>query len=124
MMKSFIGLIAFILLGFVSCKKNEPIENKPIENEPGDYPPKEKKWIVTTIAGEGSASFINGPALSATFHFPEDVAIAPNGTMYVSDVLNFCIRKIAAGQVSTFAGSGLALQMAMVLWHSSKILLA
>jgi sugar lactone lactonase YvrE len=101
MKKDFMGLVAVILLGLGSCKKNGQMEN-----ESGDYLPKEKKWVVRTIAGEGSASFINGPVLSATFHFPEDVAIAPDGGIYVTDVLNFCVRKIAAGQVSTFAGSG------------------
>jgi sugar lactone lactonase YvrE len=59
---------------------------------------------VTTVAGNGTASFLNGPALSATFHFPEDVAIASDGSIYVTDVLNFCVRRIVNGGVSNFAG--------------------
>jgi len=37
---------------------------------------------------------------------PEDVAVAPDGTLYVTDLFNSRIRKIAHGQVSTFAGNG------------------
>jgi sugar lactone lactonase YvrE len=95
-MKNYIILL--IIITDISCKK------KPPENNPPSQPPTEKKWIVTTVAGEGSPSFVNGPALTATFHFPEDVAVTADGTIYVTDVLNFCIRKITSGQVSTFAG--------------------
>lgn len=100
-MKNFIILGIIILVGgFISCKKKTS-EANPITNPPGD-----KKWVVTTVAGEGSPTFVNGPVLNATFHFPEDVAVTGDGTtLYVTDVLNYCIRKIKAGQVSTFAGS-------------------
>jgi sugar lactone lactonase YvrE len=83
-----------ILIAGIGCKKGGLQET----------PSAGKKWVVTTIAGTGAASFVNGPALSATFHFPFDIAVAADGTMYVADILNNCIRKIGAGQVSTFAG--------------------
>lgn len=95
---AWIPVIVFAITG---CNKYEQIKDE-LDEDPHHL----KKWIVSTLAGEGSASFVNGPALSATFHFPEDVAITPDGTMYVTDVLNFCIRKISKGQVTTFAGSG------------------
>ncbi len=65
---------------------------------------------VTTLAGrdtvQGSA---NGPALSATFYYPNSVATDLFGNTYVSDGVNNLIRKIdAAGNVSTLAGSGAA----------------
>lgn len=65
---------------------------------------------VTTFAGQdtvqGSA---NGPALSATFYYPNSVATDQFGNTYVSDGVNNLIRKIdAAGNVSTLAGSGAA----------------
>lgn len=86
--------------GFTSCKK------KSTEDNPITVLPADKKWVVSTVAGDGSPTFVNGPVLSATFHFPEDVAITADGsTLYVTDVLNYCIRKIKSGQVSTFAGS-------------------
>lgn len=101
MKKYFIPLIVLILIAVAGCKKDKQGYNPP---EPPTEPPTQKKWIVTTVAGNGTASFVNGPALSATFHFPEDVAVGNDGTIYVSDVLNFCIRKIANGGVSNFAG--------------------
>jgi len=94
----FILFVLVIVTAANGCKK-------PKYDRPEPAPPTEKKWIVTTMAGEGTPSFVNGPVSSATFHFPEDVAAAADGTMFVTDVLNFCVRKIAAGQVSTFAGS-------------------
>jgi sugar lactone lactonase YvrE len=91
----------FVLVGFIiltignSCKKETT----------RDKPATEKKWIVTTIAGDGTTSSADGPAASAGFHFPDDVAIGADGTIYVTDIQNHRIRKIANGQVSTFAGS-------------------
>lgn len=99
MKNDIILLIIVIIIADVGCKKKPPENNPPIQ------PPTEKKWVVTTVAGEGSPSLVNGPVMSATFHFPEDVAVTADGTIYVTDVLNFCIRKITSGQVSTFAGS-------------------
>src|SRR5688572_24656691 len=79
----------------VACKKDDEVVPPP---------EKPKKWIVSTIAGNGQEGFINGPALSAAFHFPEDVVVLDNGDIFATDVLNFCIRKISGGQVTTFAG--------------------
>jgi len=69
-------------------------------------PSTEKKWTVTTIAGDGRPIFEDGPALSASFRDPLDVVVSEDGIVYVADVLNHRIRKIAGGQVTTFAGSG------------------
>lgn len=67
-----------------------------------------KKAIVSTIAGDGSSGFLDGPALTAKFKSPLDVAILPDGTIYVADAFNSCIRKIQDGIVSTYAGNGKA----------------
>jgi hypothetical protein len=66
----------------------------------------EKKWMVTTVAGDGSPHFADGPALLSEFSAPLDVAATPTGVLYVADALNHRIRKIANGQVTTFAGFG------------------
>ncbi len=65
-----------------------------------------KKWKVTTVAGSGTSSFINGPASGAAFRFPEDVVVANDGSIVITDVLNGVLRRLASGEVSTFAGSG------------------
>ncbi len=63
------------------------------------------KVMVTTLAGDGTDGYGNGTALAAKFSAPIDVAVASDGTVYVADYLNHRIRKIANGQVTTFAGN-------------------
>ena len=61
---------------------------------------------VSTIAGvAGSGGFADGPAGSALFSSPLGIAVATNGTIFVADSGNHCIRQISGGVVSTFAGS-------------------
>lgn len=101
MKKYSMALFGVILIASISCRKNYPNYQAPTE----------KKWVVRTIAGNGTASFVNGPALSATFHSPSDVAINEDGILYVTDSLNFSVRKIVNGGVSNFAGgSGAGIQ--------------
>jgi sugar lactone lactonase YvrE len=61
---------------------------------------------VATIAGNGDAQLINGAAPKASFRGPVGVATGPYGEIFVADTLNHVIRKIDAGVVTTFAGSG------------------
>ena len=64
--------------------------------------------IVTTIAGSGTQGNADGAGTAASFYWPEGVAVAASGSIYVTDTHNFKIRKITtAGIVSTFAGSGI-----------------
>ena len=65
-----------------------------------------KKTVVSTFAGDGTAGFLNGPALAAKFKAPIDIVVLSDGSMYVADAFNSCIRKIEGGQVTTFAGNG------------------
>ncbi len=67
---------------------------------------RKEKAIVTTIAGDGTPGLVNGPALRAKFKSPLDVAVTDNGSVYVADGFNSCIRKIMADEVITFAGNG------------------
>src|SRR5215470_13273570 len=94
-MKTFRLLPLIILTAIVGCKKDAPATSLPME----------RKVIVTTIAGDGTDAFADGPALSAKFHSPIDVAVASDGSIYVADYNDHRIRKIAAGEVSTFAGN-------------------
>ena len=100
-MKIYFIVFVLVLSLSSSCKKNKQ------ENPPVDPPPHEKKWVVTTVAGNGLAYFADGPALMAAFRAPLDVAVGDDGTIYVADAINHRIRKISDGLVSTFAGIGI-----------------
>lgn len=64
----------------------------------------------TTIAGDGSEGYTGdgGPAADATFNGMHNVAVTPDGDIYISDSWNHCIRKIdgQSGIITTFAGTG------------------
>jgi len=64
---------------------------------------------VLTLAGfSGTPGFTNGAYNAAAFKSPNGIAISPNVTnLYVVDTLNFTIRDLSAGQVTTLtAGTG------------------
>ena len=64
---------------------------------------------ISTLAGS-SLGYADGAALSASFRFPQGLAIDAIGNIYVADTMNQMIRKIAPGNntVSTIVGTGAA----------------
>ena len=62
---------------------------------------------VTTFAGSGMQGLANGPDTSASFNFPQGIAIDAAGNLYIGDSGNEMIRKISPpGGVTTLAGNG------------------
>ena len=60
---------------------------------------------VSTLAGSGTSGFADGPAATANFCYPYDVAVKSNGVVVVADATNHRIRLVATdGTVSTLAG--------------------
>ena len=48
-----------------------------------------------------------GPATAAQLDTPSDVAVAPNGTLYIADTMNNAVRNVTPdGTIDTFAGTG------------------
>jgi uncharacterized protein (TIGR03437 family) len=65
--------------------------------------------VIGTIAGTGSAGFSgdNGPARDAQINLPYGLAVDPAGSVYVADLGNNRVRRIAPdGTITTVAGTG------------------
>jgi DNA-binding beta-propeller fold protein YncE len=63
---------------------------------------------VSTIAGDGTAGYNDGPAAQARFNGPIGVAVDTRGNVFVADTYNDRIRMISPdGSVSTVAGAGM-----------------
>jgi RHS repeat-associated protein len=73
--------------------------------------------VITRIAGipgevcqvEAGNSFglqcgNGGPALAAHLFFPSGISVAPDGSVYVADTGDHCVRRIAGGRIDTAAG--------------------
>src|SRR5437879_1840762 len=64
--------------------------------------------IISTIAGTGTASFSGdgGLATAATIYNTYGVAVDNSGNFYISDLNNYCIRKVnTSGIITTIAGT-------------------
>ncbi|MDB5101847.1 MAG: repeat containing protein [Cyanobacteria bacterium RYN_339] len=64
---------------------------------------------VRTLAGTGERGFADGPATTATFAQPTDIAVDAKGQVYVTDINNSAIRKLVraadgSATVTTLAG--------------------
>ena len=63
---------------------------------------------ITTVAGNGTQGRggDGGPAVAAQLGHPRDVAIGPNGEIYIADSNNFRVRLVDGdGMISTFVGA-------------------
>ncbi len=65
--------------------------------------------MIHTIAGTGEPGYSGdgGLATEAQLHFPRDLAITHNGTLYIADTANNVVRVVRPdGIIDTFAGTG------------------
>lgn len=65
-----------------------------------------KTFTVSTIAGDGSAGFKDGPALTAKFSSIVSIDMDKNKNLYIADWSANRMRKLSGGVVSTIAGDG------------------
>ena len=67
--------------------------------------------VITTVAGNGTGGFSGdgGPAAAAQLNTPSGVAVDSAGNLYIADTLNYRIRKVSNGIITTIAGGGSSL---------------
>jgi hypothetical protein len=68
-----------------------------------------RKGIITTMVGNGSAAYSGdgGPALLAGLRYPTDVALGPDGDLYIADYFSGTVRKVNRARfITTVAGNG------------------
>jgi sugar lactone lactonase YvrE len=64
---------------------------------------------ITTVAGTGTSGYggDGGPATAAQLAFPGGVAVDGDGNLYIADIFNSRVRKVApGGTITTVAGTG------------------
>jgi hypothetical protein len=88
--------------------------------------PQPTSYVVTTVAGNGTAGFDNGTGTNATFNVPDGVAVDGLGNIYVADgAFNEAIRKISAtGVVTTYFSKGWFMPLGVALDGSGNIYMA
>ena len=52
--------------------------------------------VVSTVAGSGRKGYADGPAPNARFDTPSALCIGPDGTLFVADEGNHCIRAVSS----------------------------
>lgn len=65
--------------------------------------------IIHTLAGNGTGAYAGdgGPATNASLKAPSDVAIGPDGAIYIADADNYRVRRVGTdGIIRTVAGNG------------------
>ena len=65
--------------------------------------------IVTTLAGSGTSGYSGdcAAAAEARLAFPQDVALGADGSVYIADTGNHCIRQVTrGGSIRTVVGTG------------------
>jgi sugar lactone lactonase YvrE len=60
----------------------------------------------TTLLAGTSIGYVDGASNIAAFSSPTGITISSTGDVFVTDTNNCVVRKISAGQVTTFAGAG------------------
>lgn len=81
------------------------VADKTVENQSFTY--EDFSYTVETVAGNSATTSTDGKGTAASFKFPQGLALAPNGDIWIAERGNNVIRKMdRAYNVSTVAKSG------------------
>jgi NHL repeat len=76
----------------------------------GDLVREVTNGTITSVAGAGVATLgyngDNRPAIGAQLNKPQGVAVDAAGNIYIADTMNFRVRMVSGGVISTVAGKG------------------
>lgn len=101
-------VMAIVLALFMlsSCEK-ETAGSQLANNKPGDQV-SDNLYMVSTVAGNTEAGFLDGKGPEARFSDIRGIAISPDKRLFVADGANSAIREVnpADSQVITLAGNG------------------
>lgn len=65
--------------------------------------------VIDTVAGNGEQGYTGdgGPGVDAALHWPTALELDPDGNLYIAELRNHVVRKLAPdGTITTFAGTG------------------
>jgi streptogramin lyase len=62
--------------------------------------------VVSTVAGQGTPGYADGPGASARFDTPSGLAVGPHGDLFVADTGNDAVRRIDRDGIVTTFGYG------------------
>ena len=66
-----------------------------------------RNGVVSTLAGNQTRGYVDGIGDGTCFNHPRGIVVHANGTIFVTDSENNCVRQVAVdGAVSTLAGNG------------------
>jgi uncharacterized protein (TIGR03437 family) len=65
-----------------------------------------QQYTISTIGGNGTAGYVDGPEVGSQFSLPVATAVDKNGNVYIADSVNHRVRMISNGTISTVAGTG------------------
>ena len=99
------------LLSFPYGLAVDPAGNLYISDPGSDRVRKIVNGVIFTVAGNGSTGFSGdyGTAVSAQLFDPQGVAVDSAGNLYITDSLNYRLRKVSNGVITTAAGGGSSL---------------
>jgi sugar lactone lactonase YvrE len=111
---SFLSILLTLVVAACSATSSATPSLSVVSTSTGSPTSSPTSPTVTTVAGGGSALGDGGPATSAAFCGPVDVAVDAAGTMYIADAGIFCtapggntVRRVDPnGIITTVAGTG------------------